>query len=96
MERELAECTFKPRISKGSETTSFKSKQNIWDRLHGEREGVQLLRDEIKRQKDREHCTFQPTVSEASRTIASTVSSSVFDRLANTERVSSVAELRES
>lgn len=32
----------------------------VWERLQQNRQGIQMLRDEIKKQKDLEGCTFQP------------------------------------
>ena len=91
--RELKQCTFKPKISRGSETATYKGKQKIWERLHAEREGVQLLRAEIRRRKEMAECTFAPAVSSSSS--SSSTNNNVFDRLTNSERITSVTELRE-
>jgi hypothetical protein len=66
---ELANCTFAPEtnydviLSRRAENQGAERRDlPVWERLQQNRQGVQMLRDEIKKQKDLEGCTFTPEV----------------------------------
>ena len=66
---ELKGCTFAPKTTRYGKSlgpgmddslASTDSDLPVWERLQQNRQGIQMLRDEIKKQKDLEGCTFQP------------------------------------
>jgi hypothetical protein len=65
---ELANCTFAPEtnydviLSRKADLEGEPRDLPVWERLQQNRQGVQMLRDEIKKQKDMEGCTFTPEV----------------------------------
>ena len=67
--RELAECTFKPKIrtstldSKQSHSNASSNDKPVWQRLSNVNIGQEhMLRDEQKKKKELAACTFQPTL----------------------------------
>ncbi len=59
--QEMKECTFSPSIPlKLEEKTKISSRTPVWERLYDDKMSIQLLREEIKAQKELTGCTFQP------------------------------------
>lgn len=74
-EQELKNCTFAPNINRKNRLKRRESKEKVWNRLHKEREGVELERTRTRRMSEVKDCTFAPKVNRPRRDSASTTPS---------------------